>query len=151
MNRNQKIARDTLFSKGINPSYYRIVILENILKNPRKCLKANELYSSIHRNAPTISKATLYNNLLLFEENAIVDKISFGQDDVRYCLNDGKFYIYFRCKQCQKMYRLESSWFSADGGMIDGHKIERMHIMAYGVCKKCLQSELGGRYEKVQM
>ncbi len=138
MNKNQKIAKETLSAKGINPSYYRIVILENILKNPKRCLKANELYDVIHKNSPTISKATLYNNLLLFEENAIVDKISFGQDDVRYCLKDEKFYIYFKCRVCQKMYKLENNSFDLKDGLINGHKIEKIHITAYGVCKNCL-------------
>ncbi len=136
MNKNQKIAKEMLFKGNIHPSYYRIVILENMLKN-KDCLKANELYESIHKNSPTISKATLYNNLLLFEESNLINKISFGWDDIRYCLNTGKLCIYFKCKKCQKMYKFESNILDLQN-TIDGHKIDKLYITAYGTCKKCL-------------
>ncbi len=139
MNKNQKIARSILRRNNINPSYYRIVILENMLKNRLRCLKANELYELIHSNAPTISKATLYNNLLIFENTGIVNKISFGQDDIRYCIEDGKFYIYFKCRVCKEMYKIEKNLFDLNGNdNIDGYKIEKIYVTAYGVCKKCL-------------
>ena len=138
MNKNQKLAKNMLKSRNINSSYYRIIILENMIKR-ESCMKASDLYELIHRNSPTISRATLYNNLLIFENSGLVEKISFGQEDVRYCINNGKSYIYFKCKKCSKVYKIENELTYFEGDMIDGHKIEKLHVIACGVCKKCLK------------
>ncbi len=136
MNKNQKLAKEILANHKINASYYRIIILEQIIRS-QNCLKIETLYNQTYKITPTISKATLYNNLSLLENNGIINKIVFSKDDVRYCLNDGNGYMYFRCKKCNGIYKIEFDENCIKNKM-HGHKIEKLNTTAYGICKKCL-------------
>jgi Fur family peroxide stress response transcriptional regulator len=137
MKKTQKQAKNILSKHNINTSYYRIVILEYLIKTD-KCLTVDEVFKKIYASTPTLSKATVYNNLSIFENHDIVDKILFEQDDVRYCLKRGKNTVFFKCLSCSSILRIQGNSELFENKMIENNKIEKVNITAYGICKTCL-------------
>ncbi len=138
MNKNQKLSKEILEKHNINTSYYRIVILEQIIKS-KKCLKIDEIYKTLYNTTSTISKATLYNNLMIFEKHNILNKIIFNQDEIYYCLNDGNIYLYFKCEICNNIYKFPIDLQCFNSINKEGNQINSYNIASYGICKKCLK------------
>jgi Fe2+ or Zn2+ uptake regulation protein len=131
----------------IRPSYARIRILD-YLKQHKTHPAAEEIYSSLVMDIPTLSRTTVYNTLSLLSQNNILKLITVGESEKRYdgSTNDHGHFI---CKECSVIYD-----FSIDTDKIGSEEpkdftVDEKNVYLRGTCKKCLNKNIshGGKYE----
>jgi len=83
---------------GIRPSVQRIAIMRYLQKNHTHPT-ADEVFDSLRRQIPTLSKTTVYNTLKLFVENGAALFVGIDEKNARF---DGTIrpHAHFRCKVC---------------------------------------------------
>lgn len=130
--------RRYLESKGIQPSYQRIKILEYLIKK-RNHPSVDLIYKDLVGEIPTLSKTTIYNTLNLFIEKGFVRAITIEGNEVRYDLITVP-HVHFKCLKCGRIYDV---YLHTDiCGLeeleeIDGHKVIETHIYMKGICREC--------------
>ncbi len=123
--------------KGIQLSHQRLKILEyliNHLNHPT----AQEIYCSLIKEMPTLSKTTIYNTLDLLEEHQIIKKISIENQEAHYD------FIYqdhghFKCNVCQKIFDFKISVDAQPIQELQGFSITKQSVYFQGTCISCLK------------
>ena len=91
---NKQKILDLLNTKGIKPTMHRIAVYEELSKMMNHP-NVDEIYNLIKIQFPTISLATVYSILKVFEENDIVSSMNFNNSSVRYDIVDiPHFHLY---------------------------------------------------------
>lgn len=101
---------------------------------------ADEIYRALEPDFPSMSVATVYNNLKLFIGAGLVRELTYGDSSSRFDANVTDHY-HAICKRCGKivdfsipelMESVEKSAAEATGFIVRGHRME-----VYGVCQSC--------------
>jgi len=124
--------------KGIKPSYQRIRIFSYITEK-KNHPSVDEIYESLHREIPTLSKTTIYNTLKLFVDKKLLSEVLIEEDEVRYDYIE-KPHLHFKCRSCRKIYDIYKECPIVNCKEVDGNKIEEHHIYLIGICKTCLKN-----------
>lgn len=94
MNKSQIL--NILNSKGIKPTISRIAVFEKLSKMVTHP-SVEEIYHSLKSEFPTISLATVYSILKIFEEKEIVSSMNYNNSSARYDLvREPHFHLYER-------------------------------------------------------
>ena len=131
--------KEILKSKGIKPSYQRILVYNHInshIDHP----SVDTIFKAISGSIPTLSKTTIYNILNLFAKKGIVDALTIDKNEVRYDFIK-KPHAHFMCKICGKIYDIHLKSDVCLKDFVEGHKVEDAHVNFKGVCKECLYSK----------
>jgi Fur family peroxide stress response transcriptional regulator len=128
-------AKKLLEKNGVKPSIQRIKILKCLMGNS-KHFTAKDIYKTILKEIPTLSKTTVYNTVKLFADKGILQTIRVEEDETRYDIR-AELHAHFRCKKCGNIYDLEKKITITDMEEIEGHLIEEKSICYSGICKKC--------------
>jgi len=119
---------------GIRPSYQRIAIMRYLLKNATHPT-ADEVFESLRKNIPTLSKTTVYNTLKLFVENGAALYIGIDEKNARF---DGTVnpHAHFRCKECGCILDMP---VNTDLFLPTEFKgiIDETYFYLKGLCEKC--------------
>lgn len=102
---------------------------------------ADEIYKSLSPNYPSMSVATIYNNLRLFVEAGLVRELTYGDDSSRFDADLSDHY-HAICKSCGQivdfeyppLLEVERAASDKTGFMVEGHRME-----IYGVCSTCCE------------
>ena len=125
-----------LLSYGIRPSVQRIAIMRYLRKN-RTHPTADEIFESLKRQVPTLSKTTVYNTLKLFVDNGAVLYVGIDEKNARF---DGyvESHMHFRCKKCGRIIDIP---FNVDNFIPQDFsgQVEETYYYLKGVCAECLQ------------
>lgn len=121
-----------------NYSKQREIILETlcILNHPT----AEQLYDSVHKTNPTISKSTVYRNLNVLIEDELIRKVKVLGSPDRFDYISKEHY-HAICKSCGKVFDFMGCFFNKDF-------MEHVHnqtgitmdidsITVYGICEDC--------------
>ncbi len=133
---NSETLKDYLLKRGISPSYHRMRILGYMMTHYTHPT-VDTIYRDLVKEIPTLSKTTVYNTLRLFVKKGIVSTIIIENDEVRYDIQTHP-HAHFKCKRCGKVFDIEGGDFVHDFSIINGHKVEEIHVYFLGVCKDCL-------------
>lgn len=104
---------------------------------------ADEIYRALEPDFPSMSVATVYNNLKLFIEAGLVRELTYGDSSSRFDANVTDHY-HAICERCGKivdfsipelMESVEKSAEEATGFIVRAHRME-----VYGVCQSCEES-----------
>ncbi|ACS99773.1 peroxide-responsive transcriptional repressor PerR [Paenibacillus sp. JDR-2] len=103
---------------------------------------ADEIYKSLSPNFPSMSVATIYNNLRLFVEAGLVRELTYGDDSSRFDADLSDHY-HAICKSCGQivdfeyppLLEVERVASNKTGFMVEGHRME-----IYGVCSSCSET-----------
>ncbi|GMK46355.1 MULTISPECIES: peroxide-responsive transcriptional repressor PerR [Paenibacillus] len=103
---------------------------------------ADEIYKSLSPNFPSMSVATIYNNLRLFVEAGLVRELTYGDDSSRFDADLSDHY-HAICKSCGQivdfeyppLLEVERAASNKTGFMVEGHRME-----IYGVCSSCSET-----------
>ena len=99
---------DSVYNKlielGIRPSVQRVAIM-NYLATHHTHPTVEEVFLSLKKKLPTVSRTTVYNTLRMLSEHGAASMITI--DDHRVCY-DGvtEPHAHFFCKRCEKSIRL---------------------------------------------
>ncbi|MEB3102140.1 Fur family transcriptional regulator [Ferviditalea candida] len=131
-------ALDKLKHSGIRMTPQRHAIL-SYLMNERSHPSADEIYKALEHNFPSMSVATVYNNLKVFIDYGLVRELTYGDDASRYDADMSEHY-HAICERCgeitdfdyPRLKAVEEAAFEQTGFQPDGHRLE-----IYGICKQC--------------
>ena len=113
----------------------RAIILE-VIRSDMCHHTAEEIFALAKEKLPTISRATVYNNLKALEEEQIIRHINGEDGSARY----DKSYIphgHLFCTECKKIYDFEIPDFTSTLGEYSDAVIDSYELRVKGVCPRC--------------
>lgn len=127
-----------LKSANIRITPQRYAILEYLIEN-HSHPTADEIYRALEERFPSMSVATVYNNLRLFTEIGFVQEMSYGDASSRFDFSSHRHY-HAICQNCGKIVDfhypglddVESAASQLTGFTINEHRLE-----FYGLCPEC--------------
>ena len=127
---------DILLNHSIKPSVLRVMIYD-YLKSHRTHPTADDIYSHLLKDAPTLSKTTVYNTLKLFVEHALVSMLTI--DDTYRCFDGNiEMHAHLMCRNCKKIIDMpmpdEVGSFIKE---LDAFKADEVQLYVKGICKDC--------------
>lgn len=131
-------AYDKLIEYKIKPSVQRIAIMDYLLTH-RTHPSADEIYTNLSKNMPTLSKTTVYNTLKLFSKNGAALMLTIDENKV--CFDgDTTPHTHFFCKKCGRIFDLPLNIPVNEliGTETEGHDITEVYLYYRGICKNCL-------------
>lgn len=136
MNKNYLHLSETLEEAGIRPSHQRLKILEyfHIHHNHPT---VDDIFKYLKQSVPTITKATIYNNLKVFTEKELIVEVHIEDNEVRYELFY-KSHGHFKCVQCGTIYDFNIEIDKIPTSGLSEFQIDNKNIYFRGVCPKCL-------------
>jgi len=113
----------------------RAIILE-VIRSDMCHHTAEEIFALAKEKLPTISRATVYNNLKSLEEEQVIRRINGEDGSARY----DKSYIphgHLFCTECRKIYDFEIPDFTSELGKYSDAVIDSYELRVRGVCQNC--------------
>ncbi|NDV67148.1 Fur family transcriptional regulator [Bacteroides sp. 224] len=133
-------AYELLVQYQIKPSVQRLAVMKFLIKN-RNYPTAEDIYTALFPQIPTLSKTTVYNTLKLFVDHGAVRMITIDERSTRFDLSTHQC-GYFLCKQCGAIFDFQNEAASQDLAFLvgKGHQIAETHYYYKGLCEKCAQA-----------
>ncbi len=104
-------------------------------------LSADEVYSRASASLPDLGRGTVYATLAEFAEVGLL--AAFGTPEpVRYEINVDR-HAHFRCRLCGRLFDIEGEPPDPEPFTRDGYEVEAIELRAEGVCRDCVDFELG--------
>lgn len=127
-----KILKD----KKLKITFQRLIVLRYLDEN---CTHptADQIYSNLKTNNPSLSKTTVYNTLDALQKHGIIQAITISGSELRYDIFNGMHH-HFYCKKCGKIVDIDISCPNVEKMKEFGHKVEEIHGYIKGICKECL-------------
>lgn len=127
-----------LKSTGVRMTPQRHAILAYLL-NTMSHPTADEIYKALAPRFPSMSVATVYNNLKVFIEVGLVREMTYGDHSSRFDADMSDHY-HALCEECGKLvdfaYKplddLEKTAGIETGFVVKSHRVE-----VYGICSEC--------------
>jgi Fur family transcriptional regulator, peroxide stress response regulator len=137
-------ALDKLKSNGVRMTPQRHAILAFLLDTMTHPT-ADEIYKALSPRFPSMSVATVYNNLKVFLEAGLVREMTYGDHSSRFDADLSDHY-HALCEQCGKLVDfaydplndMEKAASKQTGFKIKSHRVE-----VYGVCPGCASVPVG--------
>jgi len=123
---------------GISPTIQRMAILK-CLEESDEHPTADEVYSKLRQDYPTIARATVYNTLDALTKAGTILRLTIDPAACRYDA-DLEPHMHFRCRVCGRLFDIPSER-PARPKHLDGHRVESIRTYAYGVCADCLMGD----------
>lgn len=134
-------ALEKLKSTGVRMTPQRHAILTYLVES-KSHPTADEIYRALEHQFPSMSVATVYNNLKVFVDTGLVREMTYGDASSRY---DADLHDHYHaiCVSCGKItdfdhepvHSVEEAAVSATGFQIHGHRLE-----VYGLCPNCAKT-----------
>ena len=128
-----------LLQYNIKPSLQRIAVMDYLL-NHRTHPTADEIYTHLSKEIPTLSKTTVYNTLKLLVDQEAVLLLNIDKNTQHFD-GDISSHAHFRCVGCGKIYDLplpKVGHLSVKG--VGKLKITECQIYYKGYCIDCSKS-----------
>ncbi len=120
---------------GIKPSYTRLLIYQ-YLKDQKTHPTADEIYQTIIKDVPTLSKTTVYNTLNLFIQKQLATMIVMDENETRYDLIT-KPHAHFKCMSCAQIFDVAVETPDLDKAVFKGYIVNDAQLLYRGICPKC--------------
>ncbi|MCZ8523469.1 MULTISPECIES: peroxide-responsive transcriptional repressor PerR [Paenibacillus] len=144
MNHRLEEALNTLKSMGVRMTPQRHAILSFLLSTMGHPT-ADEIYKALSPRFPSMSVATVYNNLKVFIEAKLVREMTYGDQSSRFDADLSDHY-HCLCEKCGKLvdfaYKPLDELEQAAGEMTGFH-VKSHRVELYGVCADCVQTGSG--------
>jgi Fe2+ or Zn2+ uptake regulation protein len=115
----------------------RIMILK-YLNTHKMHPTADEIYSSLKKNIPSLSKTTVYNSLDILKKYGLIQALSICGVEKRYDIKNDMHH-HFLCKKCGRIIDINIKCPNINKTLEKGHKINEVHGYFKGICKNCLK------------
>jgi len=95
-----------------------------------------EIYSTLKKKYPSLSRTTVYNSLEALKNNKIVQSLTISGSELRYDINEG-LHHHFICTHCRSIFDIAISCPNMDRTILGGHHVEEVQGYFKGICKNC--------------
>jgi Fe2+ or Zn2+ uptake regulation protein len=128
-----------LKAKNVRLSHQRLKILEYLadhLIHPT----ADQVYSGLQKDIPTLSKTTVYSTLNTLATAGMVRPLDIEGNEIRYDINVDN-HGHFKCESCGKIHDFRVDIDSLSSGDLKGFIIRDKNIYFKGICPACLSGK----------
>ena len=133
----EKLKKDNI---RITPQRQEMIL---ILKNSQEHVTADEIYKKLVKQFPSVSIATVYNNLKLFVNIGFVKELQFGEGLSKFEWLE-KDHYHIICSDCGKIedfYYPELKEVESFAKDLTKFNIKKHHLLFYGLCKSCSEQQ----------
>lgn len=138
MEKYEKMLKDN----RIRLTHQRLEVLKYLDHN-RTHPTADEIYSDLKKDNPSLSKTTVYNTLETFERQGIIQSLSISGSELRYDFKT-KIHHHFLCKKCGQIIDIDIECPNIGKVLEKGHQVTEVHGYFKGICKDCLNKNKEG-------
>lgn len=125
-----------LKEKNIRLSHQRLKVLEYLTNNINHPT-ADQIYTGLHDEVPTLSKTTVYNTLNTLTEAGLVKVITIEDNEARYDINTHN-HGHFKCEKCKRIYDFNIEIDKLETHELDGFQLNDKNVYFKGLCQQCL-------------
>jgi len=126
-----------LKENSIKVTPQRLEILKYLDEN-RTHPTADQIYTELKENNPSLSKTTVYNSVEILEEHDLIQSLIISGSDSRYDFRNDMHH-HFLCKKCNNIIDINIECPNIGRVIKSGHKVEKVSGHFTGVCKKCIE------------
>jgi len=133
-------ALDTLKTTGVRITPQRHAILEYLISSEAHPT-ADEIYKALEQDFPSMSVATVYNNLRVFRNAGLIKELTYGDSSSRFDFVTHDHY-HIICEHCGKIVDFhhpgleEVEHFASH---VTGFKVSTHRLEVYGTCPSCAE------------
>jgi Fe2+ or Zn2+ uptake regulation protein len=102
----------------------------------------DEIYVEVHKDHPSISKATVYRGLRTLAQNKLIRQISLSDGLDRYDKRACRHY-HFKCKNCGSIFDVEMEYLAGIDETVQqkyGFQIDEHDVVFKGICPQCRET-----------
>ena len=124
---------EILLQHDIRPSLTRVLIYD-YLRQHRTHPTADEIYTSLSHQVPTLSKTTVYNTVKLLTAAGIIKMITIEEQKARFdaCTD---LHGHFLCTGCGTVFDFDTA--QPDDQLPEGFEVATQEVYYTGVCQHC--------------
>ena len=134
MQLDKEALKRILSNHGLKVSEQRIQILD-FLNQVESHPTADEIFRSLNREDPVLSRATVYNTLHSFVDKGVISALDLRDNETRYDLITHE-HGHFRCNVCGTIYNVELNPDSLKMEL-PGFQIDGLSVTMRGICPHC--------------
>lgn len=123
----------------VRPSVQRLAVL-GYVADKRSHPTADEIYSSLSLEIPSLSRATVYNSLHTLVDGGILRELEIENGATRYDMAAQPSHGHFICGRCGKIFDIPVPG-GLDAAIPEGFKAASIDVYAKGICPACLAKE----------
>lgn len=128
--------QNSLKRKGIRLSHQRLKVLEYLIMN--QCHPtADQIFTSLQKEVPTLSKTTVYNTLNTLTDAGLIRIINIEDNETRYDINTNN-HGHFKCEYCKSIFDFNIDIDNIEVHDLEGFEIYDKNVYFKGICPKCL-------------
>ena len=124
-----------LISGNIRPSLQRLKVLE-YLDDHETHPTADEIYTDLQKEIPTLSKTTVYSTLSALAEADMIRVIHIGDNEYRYDIRT-EDHGHFKCESCGTIYDFRVDLSSLDTDDLRNFEVRDKNVYFRGTCPNC--------------
>jgi len=130
--------RELAWKHGLAATHQRQVVFEAVVASHGH-RSPEQIYAAVRRRTPSISLATIYNNLRLFVEHGLLREVTPHSSTLRV---DGnlKPHHHLVCSRCKSVQDIEGDFidFQRLSPLIpEGFDLSRPVVEVFGLCRRC--------------
>ena len=132
----------TLKQKGYRLTLPRVMVLEVLHKHDGH-ISAEDIYSQVHAEHPTVNKSTVYRTLELLKSLGLVVETDFGKERLYYHHTENGHHHHLVCRVCGKVFEVDESLLDSLAANIReeyGFEADLRHLGIFGQCASCATS-----------
>lgn len=127
---------EELKKNNIRLSYQRLKVLEYLINN--KCHPTVEqIYSSLNKDIPTLSKTTIYSTLNTLVDAGMVRALNIEDKEIRYDITT-EDHGHFKCESCGGIYDFNLEMDLLEIRDLENYSIRDKNVYFKGLCPKCV-------------
>lgn len=105
-------------------------------------LLAQEVLALASAAVPRLSLATVYRNLKTLQDEGDIKTVVLPGQNPRYELTSRSHHHHFQCRQCERVFDLETCPGNLDRLAPSGFMVEDHEIILYGRCDDCSTNQV---------
>ena len=125
---------EMLCAVGIKPTTQRLSVLEYI-SSCESHPTAEQVYQHLVHENPTLSRATVFNNLRLLSDKGLVNDINILPDSTRYDSAAFARHAHFMCRVCRRIFDIPFDMSSIE--MPQKFQCDNVNVFFKGICPHC--------------
>jgi len=94
------------------------------------------IYTDLHPEIPSLSRATVYNTLNLFVDKKIAKVLPLEDHEARFDIASDT-HAHFRCLKCNQIYDIPQDDFTLELNNMDHYEAMEAEVLFKGICEHC--------------
>ena len=138
MNKTLLELSNELKKNNIRLTHQRLKVLE-YLSNSTNHPTVEQIYNTLKKEVPSLSKTTIYNTLNYLAELKLIKVLAIDDNEAHFDAVTAE-HGHFKCDSCGQIYDFDIDMDSCNTEKLDNFKINEKTVYFKGICPKCLSN-----------